>query len=136
MNVALLAIVARPHLDDAEGTEFLRLLAAVVALDRPLAVLETGRGVGALTGPERALTADGEHYLAALVEEGVAIRTAHAADLADALAAASALVVLPDPDRRATPPVLSLARGRRPSDQDVKDLLSAAQVRLEPGDTA
>lgn len=127
-----LALVARPHLDDPEGTEFLRLLAAFVALDRPLTVLETGRGVGALTGPDRALSADGEHYLAALVEEGIAIRPAAPADLADALAEASAVLVLPDPDRPATPPVLTLARGRRPSAADVKDLLGAGQVRLDP----
>ena len=45
----VLALVAAPRLDTPEATEFLRTVAALRALDRPVDLVEIGRGVGALT---------------------------------------------------------------------------------------
>lgn len=125
----IVGVIATAALESRDATEFLRTLAAFVALDLPVRVFEVGRGVGALSGEGRDLEPDGEHYLGALREEGVAVESGDG--LARALAAARAVMVLADPARAGVPAVLTLRRGRTPSASELDALVSAGQVRLD-----
>ncbi len=125
----IVGVVATGALDSRDATEFLRTLAAFVALEQRVRVFEVGPGVGALSADGRDLEPDGEHYLGALRDEGVAIEPAGA--LGPAIAAARAVLVLADPARAGTPAVLTLTRGRAPTAADVEALVSAGQVRLD-----
>ncbi|MFO0932467.1 MAG: hypothetical protein U1E39_07125 [Planctomycetota bacterium] len=125
----IVGVVATAALGSRDATEYLRTLAAFVALDLPVRVFEVGPGIGALSGDGRDLEPDGEHYLAALRDEGVAIEPG--AGLPAALAAARAVLVFADPARAGVPAVLTLRRGRPPTAADVDALVSAGQVRLD-----
>jgi len=127
--VNFVGIVTAPPLDAHDASEFLRTLAAFVALDLAVRLFEMGPGVGSLSSDARDLSADGEHYLAALREEGVAIEGP--AGLADALASARAVVVFADPARRGVPALLTLPRGTTPDDAWLHALADAGQVRIE-----
>lgn len=99
----VLAIVATARLATPAATEFLRVLAALRALDRAVELVETGEAVGAFAG-EPDLTPDGERYLEALAEDGV---VPHAApDLAARIEAAADVIVLANPARAGTPPLV------------------------------
>lgn len=124
----IVGVIATAALDSRDATEFLRTLAAFVALDLPVRVFEVGPGVGALSGEGRDLEPDGEHYLGALREEGVAVEPGDG--LARALAAARAVMVLADPARAGVPAVLTLRRGSPPTAAEMDALVSAGQVRL------
>lgn len=126
--MTVVGVVGTAALDTRDATEFLRTLAAFVALETPVRLFEVGPGVGALSSDARDLSADGEHYLTALREEGVALETA--ADLPAALATAHAVVVLADPRRPGVPAILALPRGTAPGVEQLADLLAAGQVRL------
>lgn len=128
MSGAVVGVVATAGLDTRDAAEFLRALAALVALDVPVRLFEGGPGAGALTRPDRDLTADGEHYLAALADEGV--RPEPEAALPGALAMARSVMVLADPGRPAVPEILDLPAGMTPSPAVMKALWGAGQVRL------
>lgn len=125
----IVGVVATGGLESRDATEFLRTLAAFVALELPVRVFEVGAGVGALSGEGRDLEPDGEHYLGALRDEGVAIESRDG--LARALATARAVMVLADPARPGTPAVLALTRGRAPTTEQLDALGTAGQVRLD-----
>jgi hypothetical protein len=99
----VLAIVATADLATPEATEFLRVLAALRALDRPVELVETGDGVGAFAD-DADLTPDGERYFEALVEDGVVPRAA--ADLEARIEHASDVLVLADRARTGVPPLV------------------------------
>lgn len=96
----VLAIAATADLATPEATEFLRVLAALRALDRNVVLVEAGDGVGTLTG-EPALTVDGARYLEALVEDGVT--PLPAGDVAARIEQASDVLVLASPSRTGVP---------------------------------
>jgi len=124
----VLALVAAPRLDTPEATEFLRTVAALRALDRPVDLAEIGRGVGALT-KDPVLTPDGDRYLAALAEDGVHPRAD--LDVSRAVSEAFALLLLPDPVRPGTPAVLRLVRGRALDAAALTALGQAGQVVID-----
>jgi hypothetical protein len=124
---AVVAIVAAPLADTLEATEFLRMLAALRALDVAVVVHEIAAGVGTFSGVRDA-SPDGERYLAALVEDGVSVRGLEG--LADAVATASAVTVLADPARSGVPEVFAWARGERPSAIQLATMAASGQVRL------
>jgi len=124
----VLALVAAPRADTAAATEFLRVLAAARAVGREVAIVEVGRGVGALSAAEPDLTEEGARTLAALAEDGVVPRGD--ADPAAEMAAAEAILVLPDPARTGMPPVLRLRRGERPASEAIAALATAGQIVL------
>ncbi len=126
MTGRVLAMFAAPRADTEEAAEFLRAVGAWRAVGREVALVEIGRGVGVLgadPGPEA------ERWLAALAEDGVAPR--RSPDPAGDLASADALMLLPDPCRAGTPPVLRLARGQRPPKIALDGLLLAGQVVID-----
>jgi hypothetical protein len=124
----IVGLVATAEMESRDATEFLRTLAAFVALEVPVRVFEVGPGHGALSSNVRDLSPDGEHYLRALHDEGVAIEAEAA--LAAALPAARAVLVFADPERPGVPEVLTLPRGRPPTAELWKSLATAGQVRL------
>lgn len=123
----VLAIVAAPRADGPEGTEFLRVLVALRVCDCPVTLVEAGAGVGVLSR-EPDLTVEGERYLDALRGEGVEPRAD--ADLAEALAAADAVVLLPDPSRPRVPALLEIPRGAPVTAETAAELLRAGQVAI------
>ena len=96
----VLAIAATADLATPEATEFLRVLAALRALDRGVVLVEAGDGVGTLTG-EPELTVDGARYLEALVEDGVT--PLPAGDIAARIDEAADVLVLANPSRTGIP---------------------------------
>lgn len=103
-----LAIVAVPRLDTTEGTELLRTLASLRALDLPVAIVELGDGVGALSGAAE-LTPDGERFHAVLLDDGIVVRPPEA--LAELLPRARAILRLAPLARSGAPAVLRVAAG-------------------------
>src|SRR5438067_421279 len=67
----VVALFASPSAEADATTEFLRVLAALRAVDRGVRLLEVGRGVGVLSREDANLSNDGARYLAALREDGV-----------------------------------------------------------------
>jgi len=122
----VLAIVATARLATPEATEFLRVLAALRALDRGVELVETGDGVGALTG-EPDLTPDGERYFEALVEDGVA--PAPAGDLAARIEQAYDVLVLANPSRTGVPPLVRWDAVRGLPDAALHAITAARFVR-------
>jgi hypothetical protein len=124
-----LAVVATPRAEGAAAAEFLRVVAALRAVGAEVDLVETGPGVGALAAARAAGTDDEVvRLLEALAEDGVS--PARDADLARAVAAATALLVLSAPQRAGTPPVLRLRRGDAPSAEGLAALAAAGQVVL------
>ena len=129
---AVVAIVAAPRADTPAGTEFLRVLVALSACGRSVALVEIGRGVGALSD-DAALTTDGSRLLDALAEEGIEpVRADPEAGKAvlDAIAAADAVMVLGDPERSGRPALLRLRRGERPTARTLPAIAQAGQVTV------
>ena len=122
----VLALVAAPTLESAAGTEFLRVLVALRGVGADVLIVEAGAGAGALSGASPALEFEGERYFVALAADDVAPR--RAADLAEEIAAADAVVVLPDPARAGHPPVLMLPRHEKPTLRILADVLQAGQI--------
>jgi hypothetical protein len=123
----VVAVCAAPRADGPAATEFLRVLAALRACGRAVALFEVGRGVGALSA-DAALSTEGSRYLDALEAEGVVPRAD--GDLAAALEAACGLVLLPDPDRAGRPALLRLRTGERPTTEALAAIAQAGQVAL------
>jgi len=124
----VLALVAAPSLESPAGTEFLRVLVGLRGAGAEVVLVEAGAGRGALSGAEPALDLDGERWLAALVEDGVAPRGT--SDLAAEVAAADAVVLFPDPGRSGRPGVLGLPRHERPSEALLSEVFEAGQLVL------
>ena len=124
----VLALVTAPMLDSAAGTEFLRVLVALRGVGADVHLVEAGSGAGALSGAFPPLEYEGERYVAALAADDVAPR--RSPDLAEEIAAADAVVVLPDPARAGIPPVLMLPRHQRPTERMLADVLQAGQIVL------
>ncbi len=122
----VLAIVATADVATPEATEFLRVLAALRALDRAVELVETGDGVGALAD-EPDLTPDGERYFDALVEDGVVPRAA--ADLAARIEDASDVLVLADRARTGVPPLVRWDEVRGRADAAATVLAAGRFVR-------
>lgn len=123
----VVAVVAAAALDSSAATEFLRVLAALRALDVPVLLFEAEGGVGALSA-QADLDPDGERYFDALREDGVVVHGPAA--LADALTTASAVVRLADPARTGEPAVFEVPRGRPLDESGMRALLCAGQVRV------
>ena len=120
-----LAVIAVPRLDTVEGTELLRTLASLRALDLPVALVEVGAGVGALSrDPE--LTPDGERFLAVLTQDGITAQPPEALDAL--LPRARAILRLAPASRSGVPAVLSIARGSAPDDAIRAGIATAGQV--------
>jgi len=126
--VRVVAIVSSRDLSGPAAAEFLRVLAALRAMEVAVSLHEAGDGVGALS-PHPDLSEDGERYFDALREDDVSVSGPDS--LADALSAASAVLHLGSASRSGSPAVLVLPRGRRPSAEQLSALLSAGQVRIE-----
>jgi len=125
---AVLALFASPEGDAPATTEFLRVLAALRAVGVAVRLVECGRGAGVLSGVDRALSSEGDRYLAALFEDGVRVESD--VDLAAALSSATAVVTSLDPKRSGLPPLLRLPRDAAPGSLDLSGILSAGQVAL------
>ncbi len=120
-----LAVIAAGRLDTAAGTELLRTLAALRALDLPVAMVEVGEGVGALSrDPE--LTPDGERFLSVLSQDGIVAQRPEA--LSDLLPRARAILRLAPASRSGVPAVLAIPRGRAPDEALRAGLSTAGQV--------
>lgn len=117
-----LAIVAVPRLDTTEGTELLRTLASLRALDLPVAIVELGAGVGALSGAAE-LTPDGERFHAVLLDDGIVVRPPEA--LAELLPRARAILRLAPLARSGAPAVLRVPAGGAMT-QEIDTALSTA----------
>ena len=124
-----LAIVATPRLDTAEGTELLRTLASLRALDLPVAIVEVGAGVGALSGAAE-LTPDGERFHAVLVEDGIVVRPPEA--LVELLPRARAILRLAPTSRTGVPAVLRVPLGSAMT-QEIDTALSTAGQAIVVG---
>ena len=126
---AVLAIVAAPHVDGPEATEFLRVLVALRACEVAVELVETADGIGTLSrDPE--LTPEGERSLEALREDGVVARPVPlSTDLHPKVEAASDVVVLPDPSRTRFPPLVRWADVRDRSDAIASALAAGAFLR-------
>jgi hypothetical protein len=121
--------VTTPVLAGAPAAEFLRVVLALRAVAFEVRLVEAGAGVGALDAARRRDDDDVGPLLASLASEGVP--AARAEDLAAAIAGADTLLVLADPSRAGTPPVLRLRRGEAPSEAALAAVLTAGQVVLE-----
>jgi len=126
--MSVLALFASPDGDASATTEFLRVVAALRAVGASVRLVECGKGVGVLSSAERALSADGERYLAALGDDGV--RAEPDVDVAGAIASASSIVAALDPKRTGLPPLFRLRTGAAPGPGDLEALLAAGQVTL------
>jgi len=124
-RVLALVTAPRAHVAGRARAEFLRVLAALRAVDVQVDLREAGAGVGTLSASPD-LDPDGDRYLEALVEDGVV--PGPEGDLAAGIASADALLVLADPGRPATPPVLYLVRGERPAAATLAAIPRAGQV--------
>ena len=124
----VVAIVSARDVSGSAAAEFLRVLAALRAMEVSVSLHEAGEGVGALSvHPD--LSEDGDRYLDALVSDDVSISGPDS--LADALSSATSVLHLASPTRSGIPAVLVLPRGKRPSAEQLSSLLTAGQVRIE-----
>jgi hypothetical protein len=111
---------------DEEGVEFLRVLAAMVAVGRSFPLLTLAAGTAALAADDLPETA--ERYLEAMAELGVRPTEADEATLRRAIEGCGALLRLADPARVGLPPVLALDPRALPEEPLVPLLLSAGQL--------
>lgn len=127
----ILALWLAPSAEGPGAREFLRVVAALVALDRPLWLVEAGPGRGVL-GAEEA-PADVERTLETLRAVGVVPQEAGAAEVEDLLGSCSCVLRFADPARRGLPALLEIGDdGEMPG---LPALCDAGQVLRRRGKT-
>jgi hypothetical protein len=111
---------------DEEGVEFLRVLAAMVAVGRGFPLLTLGGGTAALAAGDLPETA--ERYLDAMADLGVRPTEGDEAALRRAITGCGALLRRADPARVGLPALLALDPTNLPDEPLVPLVLSAGQV--------
>ncbi len=102
----VVALFATSRLSEG-ALELLRVVAALVAADRPVRVLVTGPGAPALFAED--LPPEVERTIELLAGFGVVPELVDLASLARTLESAGAVLRVGEPDRAAEPPLLDLA---------------------------
>jgi hypothetical protein len=121
----VLAYDARRAPSLSGAAEFLRVVAALRAVGCDATLVSAAGDAPDADGPD---ADEARRLLDTLAADGLVRRGQDG--LAAALAACDALLVLGDPGRSGTPPVLRLSRGEAPSERELRALPEAGQVVL------
>lgn len=118
----ILAIWTAPRWRERDGLEFLRIVAALVAYERDVRLIECGAGRGVLASDD--LSAEAERYLEAIAASGVVPTALDDEELVAAVREGAAIVRLGAVDRSGEPALLEVG----PEASDARALRHAGQV--------